>query len=129
MFSPVCIHMSFFKLELCENDDSHTLQECGFSPECILMCLFKQVLLENDDLPTSQEYDFSPVCIHTCLFKSEFCRNVDAQTLQEYGFSPCVFVYGTLNENSVKMQIHTLHNNKFSLLYAFAHVSLNLNFV
>ena len=47
IFSRVCVRMCIFKLELCENADSHNSQENGFSPVCIRMCFFKLELCEN----------------------------------------------------------------------------------
>ena len=50
---------------MCENADPQTSQENGFSPVCVRMCTFKIELEENADPQTSQENGFfSSVCLH-----------------------------------------------------------------
>ena len=68
--------MCFFKCDLCENVDSHTLQEYSFSPVCIRIWLNKLQLFENADPHSWQENGFS-LYDDMCLLNFELYENAN----------------------------------------------------
>ena len=83
-FSPLCFLIWVVK-EKSQNDDLHTLQECGLSLMYILIWVIKADFCENDDPYISLEYGLCPVFI--LVVKLELFENDDPHNIQEKGFS------------------------------------------
>ena len=84
---------------------------------------------KNADPYNPLENCFIPLSVNRWAFKQEWSENTDQQRLQNIISILCVCAYDVLNENTVKMLIHTLHKNMVSPQCVFACDFSNMNYI